>query len=216
MNTRLRGITALLTGLVLISATACAQTSPGATSTPSDPASSSSVPSTSPEPSTSPTADPADPTTWIITTDGIGPIEIGAQLPSTLAMLPSDWTNDDNCSWTAWWNAPDAGYGVMFVRGTQSPTDPIMEMSVYTAVETPMAVPSPVTAEGLGIGATKAEVLKAYPDAVEGDSLIGGGSWLRLASSGEAHIFFEYREGVVGASDVAVTTAEQPAYEVCG
>lgn len=216
MNTRLRGAILLATGVVLAAAAGCAQSPADSTASSTTPPSSSSQPSVSAQPSGPPQVDPADPTTWTISAEGIGPIEIGAQLPSTLAMLPSDWANDDNCSWTAWWNAPDASYGVMFVRGTQSDTDPIREISVYTAVETPMAVPSPVTAEGLGIGATKAEVLEAYPDAEEGAAMIGLGTWLKIPSDGDAHIFFEYREGVDGASDVAVTTAEQPSYEVCG
>jgi hypothetical protein len=39
---------------------------------------------------------------------------------------------------------------------------------------------------------------------------------LQLPGESEAHVFFEYREGIAGASDVVVTTRDQPAYEVCG
>lgn len=214
MNIRQRSAIALIAGLVLTASTAC---SPQAVDSPSTPsASATDTPTSGPEPTTEPTADPADPATWIISDTGVGPIEIGGRLAETLAELPATWRNDENCSWTAWWNAEDASYGVFFVRGIESEDAPIAEISVYTSSESPAAVPSPVTAEGLGIGATKDEVLAAYPGAVEGPAAVGSGTWLRLPGESEAHVFFEYREGIAGASDVVVTTRDQPAYEVCG
>jgi hypothetical protein len=216
MNTRQRSAIVLIAGLVLATGTACA---PGADGTePTSSATSTATPAPSPtaSPTASPSADPQDPTTWIISEDGVGPIEIGGVLADTLAELPSTWTNDENCTWTAWWNADDSSYGVFFVRGTESEDAPIREISVYTAAQTPVALASPVTAEGLGLGATKEEVLSAYPDAEEGTAQIGEGTWVKVPSDSDAHIFFDYREDVVGASDVVVTTGDQPSYEVCG
>lgn len=171
----------------------------------------------SPTPTSSPTVDPADPATWTITDEGVGPIEIGGDLATTLGALADDWTNDtENCAWTAWWSSADGAYGISMVRGTESDSAPIREVSVYTASEAPVAVDGPRTADGLGIGATEAEVLAAYPDAQQGTAQIGGGSWIRLAGTGQAHVFFEYREGIDAASDVVVTTGAEPSYEVCG
>lgn len=173
-------------------------------------------PSPSSEPTT-PVADPADPGMWIISEAGIGPIAIGGDFATTLTDLPDGWSNDAaSCSWTASWNAEDSSHGLLFVRGGEVPAAPIREISLFTAAETPTRIDGPETAEGLGIGSTADEILAAHPDAEQGAALIGMGSWIRLAGDGEAHVFFEFREGVTGASSVAVTIGEEPSYEVCG
>lgn len=177
-------------------------------------------PSTDPISTPAPSAvetDPSDPTAWVISESGVGPIAIGGDFAATFGGLPDVWTNDTaSCDWTAWWNAEDQSYGMFFARGTESDTAPISEVSVYTATASPIAVPSPVTAEGLGIGATKSAVLDAYPGALEGTAQIGAGTWIMLPSDAEAHVFFEFREGSEAASDVVVTTGSEPSYEVCG
>ncbi|WP_311243326.1 hypothetical protein [Microbacterium sp. WCS2018Hpa-23] len=217
MKTMTKTTMAIMSGTLLVGLIAgCApEPTTAPTSNPSPSATATLTPS--PSPSAVPTADPADPTTWVISESGVGPISIGGDLTGTLAGLPDTWTNDtENCAWTAWWNAPDSSYGVYFVRGTESDTAPIGEISVYTAAESPTAVPSPLTAEGIGLGATKAEVLAAYPDAQEGTAQIGGGTWLMLPGDDAAHVFFEFREGADVASDIVVTTRDEPSYEVCG
>lgn len=216
-KTKMSTTFAIAVGMVFVGAvTGCAPEPASAPPSSPEP-SAAETPSPSPSPTGAPEADPADPTTWIITENGVGPVEIGGDLGATLAGLPDTWTNDaENCAWTAWWQAEDSSYGLYAVRGTESDTAPISEISVYTSLEVPTAVPSPVTAEGLGLGATKAEVLAAYPDAGEGVAEVGGGSWVMLAGDGDAHVFFEFRGGADAASDVVVTTRDQPSYEVCG
>lgn len=94
--------------------------------------------------------------------------------------------------------------------GTESETAPIREISVYSAAETPAVVPGPVTEDGLGIGAARAEVLAAYPDAQDGVSTMGSDTWLMLPSATDAHVFFAFRENSDTAWDVTVTTGAEP------
>lgn len=200
-------------GIAAAVLTGCAASAPGSVAT------EAAAPSASPTPTSTPsetaTADPADPSTWIISDAGVGPIEVGGDFAATLTALPTEWTNDQqSCAWSAWWKSEDTSWGMYFVRGNESEGDPIKEISVYTASE--VATDGPVTAEGLGVGATKEEILAAHPEAEEGVSEIGGGSWIRLPGDGDAHVFFDFREGETVANDVVVTTMSQPSYEVCG
>lgn len=214
MNGKHGGIV-ILAAIALATLVGCAPTTTGGTPTSSP--TQEPAPSPSPEPRTPAPADPEDPATWIISEKGVGPIEIGGDFAATLEALPDTWENDtENCAWTAWWNAVDSSHGIFFVRGSESETAPIGEISVYTAAETPAQVAGPVTAEGLGIGATADEIMAAYPDAQEGTAQIGGGTWIMLEGESDAHVFFEFREGESAASDVVVTTRSEPSYEVCG
>ncbi|MFK3679454.1 hypothetical protein ACI2IP_17165 [Microbacterium sp. NPDC090218] len=217
MNTiaRASGL-ALIVALAVGASAGCAAT-PGSAS-PSDDSSPSSSPTATPTSTPEPPAeDPTDPSTWIIDEDGVGPIDVGGDFAATLGVLGENWKNDTaTCSWMASWTAPDNGYGMYFVRGTESDAAPIREVSVYSAAEAPVAVTGPATVEGLGIGSTVAEVLAAYPDAQEGTPTIGSGTWLMLPGDADAHVFFEFREGGDAAWDVTVTTGAEPSYEVCG
>ncbi|GGD80727.1 hypothetical protein [Microbacterium murale] len=159
--------------------------------------------------------DPEDPSTWLVSDEGIGPIETGGDFEATLSALPTSWMNDENCSWTAWWNAQDQSYNVNFARGTTTETDPIMVVSASAADPVTPGV-GPRTEEGLGIGSTEDEILAQYPDAVEGTAPIGEGTWLSVQGD-TAKIFFEfYTTSSEQANAVTVTTADQPPYEVCG
>ncbi|MBO0979588.1 hypothetical protein [Microbacterium sp. SD291] len=201
--------------VALVGLVGCAPTSTGEMPTSTPTQEPSAEPST--EPSTPAEPDPADPSTWIISDAGVGPIEIGGDLAATLGELPDTWRNDtENCAWTAWWSDADAGYGIFFVRGTESETSPIGEISVHREAEGTVEGVGPVTADGLGLGATNEEVLEQHPDAQEGTAQIGGGTWIMLDGDAEAHVFFEFREGESAASDVTVTTRSEPSYEVCG
>lgn len=173
-------------------------------------------PEATPTPTEPPEADPADPATWVVSEAGIGPAELGGDFAALLGTLPDTWTNDDVCSWTAWWTAADSSYGVYFVRGTESDTAPVGEVSVYSAAEDLGSVQGPRTAEGLGVGASTAEVLTAYPNAEQGSDEIGSGTWMRVPGDADGHVFFQFREGEDTASSVTVTLRDAPSYEVCG
>lgn len=196
-------------GALMLAGCATASPAPEATTTEPVPSPTSSAPS----PTSEPPVDLEDPSTWTVTETGIGPIETGGDFTATLSELPESWTNDDNCSWTAWWNAEDQSYSMNFVRGTESDDAPIVLASASAADPVTPGV-GPRTTEGLGIGSTRDEVRAQYPDAAEGEAPIGDGTWLSVAGDGPT-IFFEYYTGDQ-ANAVTVTTLEQPPYEVCG
>lgn len=217
-STRFSGVIAAAVLAMTVALAGCASPAPEDTSPPTGtPDVSSSPEPSSPAPSpVAPEPDPGDPSTWIIGDTGVGPVRIGGDFASTLGGLPEAWTNDPaNCGWTAWLSDADAGYGVFFVRGTESDSDPISEISVYSTTDSTVSG-APVTREGLGIGASREEVRATYPDAQQGEAQIGGGTWIRLAGAGESHVFFGFREGEEFATTVTVTTRVEPSYEVCG
>jgi hypothetical protein len=203
----------ILAALGVLLLAGCATTAPDSEAT-TGPAPSPTASEPAPAPSGSePPADPNDPSTWLVTERGIGPIETGGDFEATLVELPDSWNNDENCSWAAWWNAEDDSYTMTFVRGTESEDAPIVLASASAADPVTAGV-GPRTEEGLGIGSTKDEVLAQYPDASEGDAPIGEGTWLSVPADG-ATMFFEYYTADE-ANAVTVTTLEQPPYETCG
>ncbi|PCE14721.1 hypothetical protein AUC47_15960 [Microbacterium sp. SZ1] len=208
---------AILTlALMTVSAAGCAS-DPAPSPTSSTTATDAPSPSRSPT-LTPPAADLEDPTTWTVSAEGVGPVKIGGDLASTLSELSDAWQNDPaNCSWTAWWQEPGAGYQMYAVRGTESDTAPITEISVNVGGNDPAEpTQSPMTAKGIGLGASKDEVLAAYPGAQEIVAQIGDSTFLMVPGADPAHVFFAFPEGVDAASSVVVTTRSEPSYEVCG
>lgn len=174
-----------------------------------------SAPPVEPSPTPEPSTDLDDPASWTVTHQGIGPVELDGDFAATLSELPEAWENDDHCSWAAWWNAEDQSYSVDFVRGTESEDEPIVLVSASAAEPVTPGV-GPRTDDGLGIGSTKDEVRMQHPDAAEGQSQIGEGSWLSVPGDGGT-IFFEYYTAeATQANAVTVTTLEEPPYETCG
>jgi hypothetical protein len=100
--------TLLLLAAVLAGCATAAGRGPSASGSPST----STGVTPTPESTPSVTADPEDPSTWVVTEHGMGPITLGAPFPEALALMPEGTTNDaDNCAWSGWWNAPDEEIG---------------------------------------------------------------------------------------------------------
>jgi len=209
--TRRRSIAlTMVVGALVLSG--CATAAPGPESTASDPAPMPTSEQPSPSPTSEAGVDPADPSSWIVSGDGIGPVQLGEDFDATLAELPDSWMNDDNCSWMAWWNSEDQSYLVNFLREAES-DDASIVLASASAADPVEAGVGPRTEDGLGIGSTRDEVLAQHPDASEGEAPIGDGTWLSV-SSGESTVFFEFYGGDQ-VNAVTVTTLDQPPYESC-
>ncbi len=197
----------LLAGVLAGCATAAGQ-GPSASGSPSV----STRLTPTPESTPSATADPDDPSTWVVTQDGMGPITLGAPFPEALALMPQGTTNDaENCAWSGWWNAPDEDYQVYMARQGDGPEDGPVFLIATAAWSNPSARPGPRTAEGVGIGSTADEVRAAYPEAIEvADSIDPSIVYLHVG-----RIYFTYRDDPV-ITAVTVTTADAPPYEICG
>lgn len=209
------GAVALLSATLMLTACATPANGPEQTPTASEPAPSAS---SSPSPSAPGTDEPGpdDPSTWTVSADGIGPVLIGGDFDATLAELPTTWTSDGAaCSWAAFWNAPDTSFSMHFVRGAEDQSEPIAEVSASTMADSVDGPVGPSTEDGLGIGATRDEILAAHPDAEEGTATVDG-EWIRVPSESDGQIFFQFLTGADRAWAVTVTTRDEPSYEVCG
>lgn len=220
MTTRSSRATRLTTALgiaVLAAAlTGCGGgTSPQSTSEPDPPTTPVTPTPQTPVPETSPpeTANPSDLSTWIVTETSMGPIELDADFDAALELVP-EWTTDENCSWTAFWNDPDAGLTAYFAHDSETEGGPITTIDVSAPDATDPAA-GPHTDQGVGLGSSMDEVTAAYPDAEEKAATIGGATLLRVGDRDTA-MYFTFAEGQQTVSSITVTAAEEPPYEVCG
>jgi len=157
-------------------------------------------------------ADPAQPSTWTIGFDGVGPLVLGT--PSTeqhdvLAAFEPEVAAD--------------GCGLDFVStpsglrvGTaESAADGVT--SIVLNVDVPAeASPGPRTANGIGIGSTIDDLVKAYPDAHKtsgmGEGLI---TYAVTDASGHSIVFGAWRTDPA-ITTIQVGTGDQITAEGCG
>jgi len=194
----------LVAGVVAISATAALNTGApiGAaptTSTMESPArptptpTSTATPPGVPGPSATPAPldDPADPTTWIVSQSGIGPLRIGMPFPEAVTVLP-------NAS-----NACDHAYRgadtELFIARWGTNADDHLDVVSWARA------PGPKTAEGIGIGSSPDDVRAAYPSGVE---VQRQGTYIQTGN-----IFFRIETGAV--DEIGVTSGDIP-WEYCG
>lgn len=151
--------TASVAAIALLVLTACTAPHAGPAS-PIATASTSATPSPAPTPpstSESLAVDPADPSTWRIGDEGIGPLHLGIPLDAAVALLP-DYIAD---------GCPNPN--VRFLRADES-TDPLLAIAAgpdgNVALITLYNAVGPSTPEGIRIGSAVTEVKAAYPAVV--------------------------------------------------
>ncbi|MDR2997007.1 MAG: hypothetical protein LBU78_02690 [Microbacterium sp.] len=162
-------------------------------------------------------ADPADVRTWTITAQGMGPVQLDELFADAVAGVPT-WTVDQNCTWAAFTNDQTTGVTAYFARNSEVSDGNVTTIDVESTGDTVKPADGPRTADGLGLGSTRDEVLAAHPDAAEQKQTIGDGALLRVgpAGPGQGAIFFSFRAGESTVSAVTVTLRDEPPYEVCG
>jgi len=189
---------ALALGVVLLmlpGAAACAKQAPTPGTTTAASTSASSTPSATPNPTPTPT--PSDTaSSWLISAKGIGPYQIGQQYRST-ETPPPDVSGP--CKLGVF-SDPTHGSVAMFQDVGGDQLGPSASAGVFeaTMVMTWPAGPGtggvanppepPRTAEGVGPGSTRAQVMAAYPNATP-TSGGSGGDALMITQDGVPIIF---------------------------
>lgn len=215
-----RGISIVVGAVVVglaVSGCATATTTAGSTSSPSvtRTATPSPTPTSTltqaPTPTPTPTDgtatavnDPADPSTWVITQDAVGPIVVGQAGPAESA-TPAFVAEPCSGTGTTWFTR-QGKTGLV----TQAPDGVVALVGV---VGDDLAS-SPRTAAGIGVGSTEDEFLATYPDAVPKDLDNGnyGSTW--TVAVGPGRIAFNVPAG--GSTVQTIIPGDSVPTEYCG
>lgn len=110
-----------------------------------------------PPPTTSPTStiDPSDMTTWTLSGEGVGPIDLGAAYPEVLGAVP-DFEKAEWCEGVVRLHREGTATAVLFLSADGA--------SVETITVSGMDVAAPATAEGISLGSSMDDLFAAHPD----------------------------------------------------
>jgi hypothetical protein len=213
----------VLAGCTSGSTTTPATPTPSATSveaTPSTTPSASETPAPEPTPAT-PAVDLADPASWVMSSTGLGPIQLGGSATATIDELAAAGgpaaTREEAC--------PVIGIddpSVPFVYfGTDSfDSDVITSVRLGIGSQLEADRPSPTTAEGIGLDSTLAEAQAAYP-ALERTGEYNTVEYWGVAPGGDDWLVFtvgkpDLGEGAGMISTISVGDGPVPPSEFCG
>jgi hypothetical protein len=171
----------------------------------SEPAPEADPTPTATEPALADGAEEADPLAWVVTQDGIGPVLVGSSLAETATAFPDPV---DMCATGAEPRAYTAGEGGhLIVASVDGEADGIVDTVHWSRwdVQQGWSIDmGPRTEAGIGLGASIADVIAAYPDAVE---VVRNGQYLQAG-----RIYFDVTPGVVQGLGVA----DEVPWEFCG
>ena len=178
------------------------------------------TPSATPVPPPAPVVDdPTAPSTWIVSTDRIGPLVLGGRLEEQAARLTTfDRHPDDGYGCPASFFSDGRGLSLALSRGSSPDATEIATVSADPTFDDPAALASatPRTASGIGLGDDEATLLAAYPDAeLTLDHHENYGTQYAVAGDDGQYLVF-----VVGTSDritdMSVGTTRIAPPEYCG
>lgn len=162
------------------------------------------TPTPTPTPTSTPTAaapvqDPSDPSTWVISFHGIGPVTLGAAMDRVRADIPnwSDETYDICRPGQVDLVAPD---GLALTAGiTEQGRSDVGDLVIgfnFTANGDP-TLATPKTTEGIGVGATLEELMIAYPTIAKTGEYGGVSTYYGLTNGKGTWIVFGVLDGRV-------------------
>lgn len=215
MNLRI-GVVAAVVSLLLVG---CASTpEPEPSSEPSLPSAATAraapSPTASPTPTVEPTPvvpmDPADPSTWVIGFDAVGPLVPGMTPDAALATAVGyDSESYDGCPVIF---ANRSGYPSLAL--TYWPDNVVNRIIVrWKDGGAPTLATSPKTTEGIGIGSPAADFSSAYPDA---QIIVDQGDSFRVWAVGNnagRYLLFALTDNIVHSIDV--TSEPTFGFELC-
>ncbi|GAA2452327.1 hypothetical protein [Agromyces soli] len=181
--------------------------------TPSPTASETPTPSATTTPAPTPTTaapDPSDPSSWLISADGIGPIERGAAYPGAIDALTEFYSVEPSglCPELVYLRRDDAA-DVLVIRSEDGSS--VHRVWVFGSARDPEGLrDGGATEAGIRLGATVAELQAAYPElelVIERPS----STVYSVGDDGAGWIIFTAVDGVVGgiaAADTKFTPQE--------
>ena len=193
---------------ILLSACSTATPGSGTAQTTEPPSTTSASPSKSSAPSPSSSFDTANPSTWLITETGIGPVEIGSY--SAADALSPSFVQADWCEGLEFFDSSGAypvGFGVISHPGKGGVGGIGIRMPGNIAVTGPVEE-SPLTESGIGLGSSLADLTTAEPNG----AFETGVEWPKyVVSAGARWILFEVSESEPFVRGITVTEQLPPA-----
>ncbi|MWV57427.1 hypothetical protein [Rathayibacter sp. VKM Ac-2754] len=215
------GVAMALTGIIQIPIAAPAPVeTPTATPTPTITPTPTTAPAPppAPEPTPTPTPTPADPSSWVISFDGVGPIVFGGPITDASAALD---TTDlvpfsfgfEECP-SDYRQLPDNGRTFVGVDPDDAGAVDHIEVANYVTDEgNQLDGALPRTVSGISTGSTRAELIATYPNLVEEPDVAGDAlySW---AGPDERRLWFR----IATATDTvqAISLSTSPVYTLGG
>lgn len=164
-------------------------------------------------PSPSPTAaaeDPLDPSTWLISAQGIGPARLGQPVAGIVSQLTEYQVPADAAS-----TCFNTAITFLAPPGGSVSTAPLLlaanpDGTLYAVA---LSATGPKTAEGIGFGSSLASVTATYPGAAES---VRAGAVNQYTVQGTPGWITFQDDGASGVGLVSVVTGNVPPYEYCG
>lgn len=180
---------------------------PGTSTSPSSP--------TQPAPSTT-AINPTDPSTWVITFTGIGPLTIGGDKAAQIAKVTTYSEHGGPTTCPAKFLTAAKGPTLIVADYTTPGRNDVLSVAGVIGASSPATAYgrfSPATDKGIRLGSTLAQLKSAYPGIANTGSYGPDWTYYGLAS-GTHHMNFTVHSGVV--DSIELSSAKTPRSEYCG